>query len=79
MKTHPRMKDKERKEAWATVDTLEEAIEEALAHRDLAASSDPYFQDLTDAIWDMIWRCYETRLRQQGTTVISYESGDTFR
>jgi len=59
MKTNNRMNDAERKAAWETVDTLEEAVEEALAHPEFAASSDPYYSDMTDAIWAMIARCHQ--------------------
>jgi glutathione S-transferase len=64
MKTTPEMNDAERKAAWEQVDTLEEAVEEALAHPDWAASSDPYFADMTDAIWEMLKRCHDTRTIQ---------------
>ena len=58
MKTTPDMNDDQRKAAWERVETLEEAIEEALQHMEFAASSDPYYSDMTGAIWAMIGRCY---------------------
>ena len=61
MKTTPNMTDAERMEAWLKVTTLEEAVEEALKHQEWAASSDPYYADLTQAIWAMIERCHNAR------------------
>lgn len=62
MKTTPNMDNAQRKATWQQVDTLEEAVEEALKHREFAASSDPYYSDMTIAIWAMIERCYEKRV-----------------
>ena len=41
---------------WAAVSTLEEAVDEMLRHQEFAASSDPYYRDLTEALWSMLQR-----------------------
>lgn len=59
MKTHDRMNDAQRKESWRSVTDLTEAVDEMLAHQQFAASSDPYYGDMTAALWEMLGRCRE--------------------
>lgn len=65
MRTQPHMSDEELKKTWASIHTLEVAIEEALKYQNIAACCDPYYRDLTDAIWNMIKRCHEIRKDEQ--------------
>lgn len=50
------MTDEELKAKWAKITDLQTAVNEFIAHEDFAASSDPYYMDLTRCLWDMLER-----------------------
>ena len=59
------MNDNQLKAHWASITDLDEALEQFMEHQEFAASSDPYYGDLTAAVWEMLTRCYEAKKAQK--------------
>jgi hypothetical protein len=51
------MTDKELLAKWKRVRSLRTAVREMIVHSEFAASSDPYYKELTAGLWEMLERC----------------------
>jgi len=58
MKTKENMDDEARKAAWALVTDPVEVLEE-LAEHSYLLTDDPYYRDLSNALWAMVHRVLE--------------------
>lgn len=50
------MTDEELKARWNSINDLPTALKEFLEHSTFSRSSDPYYADLTECLWEMLRR-----------------------